>query len=60
MKQKILNIVSQIKDDLKSIDKDGVSHPLYDYIYEKLELIEDEIYEDDMQNDSLSFDDEDY
>jgi len=60
MKQKILKIVSQIKDDLKSIDKDGVFHPLYDSIFEKLELIEDEIYEDDAQNDSLSFEDDDY
>jgi len=60
MKQKILNIVSQIKDDLKFIDKDGVSHPLIDNIYEKLELIEDEIYEDDAQSDALSFEDDDY
>jgi hypothetical protein len=55
-----LKIVGQIKDDLKSIDKDGVFHPLYDSIFEKLELIEDEIYEDDAQNDSLSFEDDDY
>jgi hypothetical protein len=47
MKQNILKLVSQIKDDLKSIDRDGVSHPLIDDVYEKLELIEDEIYEDD-------------
>ena len=60
MKQNILKLVSQIKDDLKSIDKDGVSHPLIDNIYEKLELIEDEIYEDDAQSDGLSFEDEDY
>jgi hypothetical protein len=60
MKQNILKLVSQIKDDLKSIDKDGVSHPLIDNVYEKLELIEDEIYEDDAQMDGLSFEEEDY
>jgi hypothetical protein len=53
-------LVNQIKENLKSIDKDGVSHPLIDDVYEKLELIEDEIYEDDAQADALSFEDEDY
>ncbi len=60
MKQRILKIVNQIKENLKSIDKDGVSHPLLEDVYENLELIEDEIYEDDAQMDALSFEDEDY
>jgi hypothetical protein len=60
MKQKILKLVNLIKEDLKAIDKDGVSHPLIDNVYETLELIEDEIYEDDAQMDALSFEDEDY
>ena len=60
MKQRILKLVNQIKEDLKTIDKDGVSHPLIDNVYETLELIEDEIYEDDAQADALSFEDEDY
>ena len=60
MKQQILKLVNQIKEDLKVIDKDGVSHPLIDNVYETLELIEDEIYEDDAQADALSFEDEDY
>jgi len=60
MKQKILKLVNRIKEDLKTIDKDGVSHPLIDNVYETLELIEDEIYEDDAQADALSFEDEDY
>ena len=60
MKQQILKLVNQIKEDLKTIDKDGVSHPLIDNVYERLELIEDEIYEDDAQADALSFEDEDY
>jgi hypothetical protein len=53
-------LVNQIKEDLKAIDRDGVSHPLIDNVYETLELIEDEIYEDDAAADALSFEDEDY
>jgi hypothetical protein len=60
MKQQILKLVNQIKEDLKAIDKDGVTHPLIDNVYETLELIEDEIYEDDAAADALSFEDEDY
>ena len=60
MKQEILKLVNQIKEDLKTIDKDGITHPLIDGVYETLELIEDEIYEDDAQADALSFEDEDY
>jgi hypothetical protein len=56
MKQEILKLVNQIKESLKSIDREGVSHPLIDDVYEKLELIEDEIYEDDAQANALSFD----
>ncbi len=60
MKQQILKLVNQIKENLKSIDKDGFSHPLLDDIYENLELIEDEIYEDDAAETAMSFEDEDY
>ena len=60
MKQQILKLVNQIKEDLKAIDRDGVTHPLIDNVYETLELIEDEIYEDDAQANALSFEDEDY
>ena len=60
MKQRILKLVNQIKEDLKVIDKDGITHPLIDNVYERLELIEDEIYEDDAAADALSFEDEDY
>ena len=59
MKQKILRIVNNIKDNLKSIDNDGVYHPLHDDIYDQLSLIEDEIYDDDAEN-SMSFEEEDY
>jgi len=58
MKQSILKIVGNIKDTLRSIDNDGVTHPLLDDIYESLAQIEDEIYEDDaQQNDGLDISD---
>ena len=59
MKQRILKLVSQIKDNLKSIDNDGVYHSLHDDIYDQLSLIEDEIYDDDAEL-GLEFDEEDY
>lgn len=58
MKQRILKIVNDIKDTLKDIDNDGVSHPMLDDIYESLAQIEDEIYEDDAQeNEGLDISD---
>lgn len=59
MKQRILKIVNQIKDNLKAIDKDGVYHPLHDDIYESLALIEDELYSDESV-DGLGFDEDEY
>lgn len=59
MSQKILKIVNQIKDNLKSIDDDGVYHPLHDDIYDQLALIEDEIYSDE-DSEGFDFTDEDY
>lgn len=47
MKQAILKLVSQIKNNLKEVDNDGVYHPLLDDVYDALELIETEIYDDD-------------
>lgn len=58
MKQSILKLVENIKDTLRSIDNDGITHPLLDDIYESLAQIEDEIYEDDaQQNDGLDISD---
>jgi hypothetical protein len=54
MKQRILKLVEGIKNNLRDIDNDGVSHPLLDNVYEALSLIEDEIYDDDVV-DSLYF-----
>lgn len=60
MKQSILKIVAQIKDHLKQIDDDGVSHPLLEDVYESLNLIEDEVYDDDARGLSFDMDDEDF
>lgn len=58
MKEEILKLVNEIKENLKQIDKDGVYHVLLDDIYESLSLIEDEIYEDDAQeNEGLDISD---
>jgi len=59
MKQKILKLISQIKDNLKAIDNDGVYHPLHDDIYDQLFLIEDEIYNDDVDS-GIEFEEEAY
>ena len=60
MKQEILKLIDEIKNNLKQIDKDGTYHPLLDDIYESLALIEDEIYEDDARGDSFDMEDDDY
>jgi hypothetical protein len=60
MKQRILKIVSEIKDHLKQIDDDGISHPLLEDVYESLNLIEDEVYDDDARGTSFDMDDEDF
>ena len=57
MKQRILRIVSSIKDNLKQIDDEGVYHPLHDEIYDQLSLIEDEIYDEEMDM-NLGFDED--
>ena len=59
MNQRILKIVNQIKDNLKQIDDEGVYHPLHDEIYDQLGLIEDAIYDDDVES-GLDFNEEDY
>ena len=60
MKQSILKIVTQIKEHLKQIDDDGISHPLLEDVYESLNLIEDEVYDDDARGLSFDMDDEDF
>jgi hypothetical protein len=48
MKREILEIALRIKENLKSIDDDGVYHSLLDTIYEDIEQIEEVIHNDDM------------
>jgi hypothetical protein len=60
MKTKILKIVNEIKDHLKDIDNDGVYHSRLEDIYDSLSLIEDTIYDDDMNVDGFENEDEDF
>jgi len=61
MKQEILKLVNQIKENIKKLDGEGIEHPIIDEIYESLELIEDEIYNDDEEDDEYDgFDSYDY
>ncbi len=54
MKQAILKLVQSIKEDLKDMEDEGVTHSLIDNIWESLLEIEDEIYDDDSNmNDGL-------
>ncbi len=50
MKKEILKITAKIKENLKSIDDDGVYHKLLDIIYEDVEQIEDVIYNDEINS----------
>ena len=47
MKQKLLKLISSIKDDLKQIENEGTYHPLIDNVWESLAEMEDEIYDDE-------------
>ena len=47
MKQKLLKLISSIKDDLKQIENEGTYHPLIDSVWESLAEMEDEIYDDE-------------
>lgn len=48
MRKEILRIANQIKENLKSIDDDGVYHTLLEEIFEDVEQIEEIIYNDEM------------
>jgi hypothetical protein len=50
MKKEILKIVGKIKENLKSIDDDGIYHKLLDSVFEDAEQIEDIIYNDDINS----------
>lgn len=59
MKAQILKIVSQLKELVREMDEDGVREGILDDVYDKLNQIEDEIYDDDMGSESYG-EDEDY
>lgn len=59
MKAQILKIVSQLKELVREMDEDGVREGTLDEIYDKLNQIEDEIYDDDASSDDYD-EDENY
>lgn len=55
MNQKLLKLIDKIKNNVRDLDDEGISHPLVDKIYEQLTEIEDLIYEaDESENDDDS------
>lgn len=59
MKAQILKIVAQLKELVREMDDDGVTEGTLDEIYDKLNQIEDEIYDDDVSSESYG-EDENY
>ena len=59
MKARIMKLVSELKETLREIDESGASGELLDEMYDKLNQIEDEIYDEDLDGDNYS-EDEDY
>lgn len=59
MKAQILKIVSQLKELVREMDENGASEDTLDEIYDKLNQIEDEIYDDDASSDDYD-EDENY
>ena len=59
MNQQILKVISRIKENLKEVEMDGVTHSLFDDIYDNLGEIEDIIYDDEMQ-DGYTADEDDF
>lgn len=56
MTQQLLKLINQIKDDVRSLDDEGISHPTIDSIYEQLTELEDIIYEqEESGNDQEDF-----
>lgn len=56
MTQQLLKLINQIKDDVRSLDDEGISHPTIDSIYEQLTELEDIIYEqEESGNDQQDF-----
>ena len=50
MKAKILKIVAELKELVREMDDSGTTESFLDEIYDKLNQIEDEIYDDEDEN----------
>ena len=59
MKARIMKLVSELKETLREIDESGASSELLDEMYDKLNQIEDEIYDEDLDSNNYG-EDEDY
>jgi len=59
MNQKILKVVTKIKENLKEVEMDGITHSLFDDIYDNLGEIEDIIYDSEME-DGYTNDEDDF
>lgn len=59
MKAKILKIVAELKELVREMDESGTTETGLDEVYDKLNQIEDEIYDDDMSSESYD-EDENY
>jgi len=59
MNQQILKVISRIKENLKEVEMDGVTHSLFDDIYDNLGEIEDIIYDSEME-DGYTADEDDF
>ena len=58
VEEKVENL-GKIKENLKEVEMDGVTHSLFDDIYDNLGEIEDIIYDDEMQ-DGYTADEDDF
>lgn len=45
MNQNLLKLIDKIKNNVRDLDDEGISHPLIDKIYDQLTEMEDLIYE---------------
>lgn len=45
MNQDLLKLIDKIKNNVRDLDDEGISHPLIDKIYDQLTEMEDLIYE---------------
>lgn len=54
MNQELLKLIDKIKNNVRDLDDEGVSHPIIDKIYDQLTEMEDLIYENNESEDADS------